>query len=76
MKIEDAIGRDPERMSGALCFKDSRVTVKTLFDHLEVGKIDDFYEDFPTVSPEAVEAVVRESWRLLSDEYTIADRAA
>ena len=76
MKIEDAIGRDPERMGGALCFKDSRVTVKTLFDHLAHNEIAAFYEGFPTISEEQVQAVMRESVRLLEVETLIRERAA
>ena len=42
--------RDPEIMSGALCFTGTRVPVKTLFDYLEGNSsLEDFLEDFPTV---------------------------
>ena len=49
-------------MSGALCFR-----VSTLFDHLEVGELDEFYVGFPSVGPEMVEAVLDVSRRLIED---------
>jgi uncharacterized protein (DUF433 family) len=43
--------RDPEIMSGALCFTGTRVPVKNLFDYLEgSSSLEDFLEDFPSVS--------------------------
>ena len=44
------VSRNPEIMSGALCFTGTRVPVKNLFDYLEgSSSLDDFLEDFPTV---------------------------
>ena len=51
---------DPERMSGEPCFRDSRVPITALFDYLEAGDtIADFLDDFPPVTREQVEAVLR-----------------
>jgi len=51
--------RDPEVMSGALCFKETRVLVQTLFDYLKSSSpLDEFLENFPTVSREAAVAVL------------------
>ncbi|MGA6826779.1 DUF433 domain-containing protein [Nitrospira sp. NS4] len=48
------LSRDPEIVSGALFFKDTRVPVQTLFDYLEgSSSLEDFLEDFPSVSREA-----------------------
>ena len=53
------LSRDPEIMSGALCFKGTRVLVQTLFDYLQAGSpLDEFLENFPTVSSEAAIAVL------------------
>ena len=53
------ISRDPEIMSGALCFKGTRVPVQNLFDYLEgTSSLEDFLEDFPSVSREAAVAVL------------------
>ena len=53
------ISRDPEIMSGAQCFKGTRVLVQNLFDYLEgSSSLEDFLEDFPSVSREAAIAVL------------------
>ena len=45
------VSRNPEIMSGALCFTGTRVPIKNLFDYLEgVSSLEDFLEDFPSVS--------------------------
>jgi len=47
------IVRDPEVMSGTLCFKGTRVPFQALLDYLEGGEtINEFLEQFPTVSRE------------------------
>jgi uncharacterized protein (DUF433 family) len=53
--MEPFITRNPNVMHGAPCFAGTRVTVQTLFDHLEAGyTIDGFLEQFPTVRREQV----------------------
>jgi uncharacterized protein (DUF433 family) len=53
------VSRDPDVMSGALCFSGTRVPVKTLFDYLEGhSSLEEFLEDFPTVSRERAVAVL------------------
>ncbi len=53
------VKRDPEVMSGALCFAGTRVPVKNLFDYLEGSStLEDFLADFPTVSRERAVAVL------------------
>jgi len=45
------ISRDPEVMSGELCFTGTRVPVRNLFDYLEGSStLEDFLEDFPSIS--------------------------
>ena len=52
------VTRDPEIMSGALCFAGTRVPVKNLFDFLEgSSSLEEFLEDFPSVSRERAVAV-------------------
>lgn len=49
----------PDRLSGAPVFAGTRVPVQTLLDYLEGGdSLDDFLEDFPTVSREHAVAVL------------------
>lgn len=64
------VNRDPEIMSGALCFTGTRVPVQNLFDYLEgASSLDDFIEDFPSVSREAAVAVLEVAKaRLFADE--------
>ena len=69
MSLDRAVWRNPERMSGALCFRGTRVTVSTLFDHLRANDLDAFYTDFPDVTPEAVQAVLDASAKALDAAY-------
>ena len=53
------IGTDPEIMSGAVCFTGTRVLVQNLFDYLEgSSSLEDFLEDFPSVTRETAVAVL------------------
>ena len=54
-----AVERNPEKVSGAWVFRDTRVPVIALFENLEGGaSIDDFLLWFPGVTREQVEAVL------------------
>lgn len=62
------VSRDPEIMSGALCFSGTRVPVKHLFDYLGSSSLEEFLEDFPTVSRERAVAVLEAAReRLVAD---------
>jgi uncharacterized protein (DUF433 family) len=55
----EAIWVDPGRMSGAPCFRGTRVPVQSLIDFLEGGEtIDQFLELYPSVTREQVLAVL------------------
>ena len=70
MSIEDAVSRDPERMSGALCFKGDRVLVSTLFDYLADGQtVSEFERDFPGLPAGAIEAVLRNALATLEERF-------
>ena len=72
MKSE-LVKRDPEIMSGALCFADTRVPVKNLFDYLEgSSSLEDFLEDFPTVSRERAVAVLEAAQESLAADAPAA----
>ena len=63
------VSRDPEIMSGALCFTGTRVPVKHLFDYLEgSSSLEDFIEDFPSVSRERAVAVLEAARERLTDD--------
>ena len=56
----EAVDRDPERLGGAWCFKDTRMPVISLFEHLDDGcTVDEFLEWFPgVVTREQIHAVL------------------
>lgn len=59
MTIDEAVWVDPERMSGAPCFRGSRVPVQQLFDWLADGvPLDEFLGDFQ-VDRRAAEVVLQ-----------------
>ena len=54
-------------MGGQPVFKGTRVPVESLFDHLEAGvALDEFLEDFPTVSKEQAVALLDIASKLLT----------
>lgn len=66
------VSQDPEIMSGALCFTGTRVPVKNLFDYLEgSSSLEEFLEDFPSVSRERAVAVLE-----VARASLVADAAA
>jgi len=67
------VSRDPEVMSGALCFKGTRVPVKNLFDYLEgASTLEDFLEDFPSISRELAISVLEAARARLAEDATAA----
>jgi uncharacterized protein (DUF433 family) len=59
---ESVVKIDPEIMSGTPCFAGTRVPIQNLIDYLEGGdSIDEFLEDFPTVSREQVISFLEEA---------------
>ncbi len=63
------IGRNPEIMSGALCFMQTRVPVQNMFDYLEgSSSLEDFLTDFPSVPRASAIAVLEAAkTRLFAD---------
>jgi len=62
MKKSSVVKVDPEIMSGTPCFAGTRVPARTLIDYIEVGdKLEDFLEDFPTVSRQQAIAFLEEA---------------
>jgi uncharacterized protein (DUF433 family) len=60
MKIKSlVIQSDPEILDGIPVFVGTRVPVQTLLDYIEGGdRLDDFLEDFPTVTREQAVAAL------------------
>jgi uncharacterized protein (DUF433 family) len=59
MNIKELITTDNDILGGQTVFKGTRVPVESLFDHLEAGvSLDEFLDDFPTVSKEQAVALL------------------
>ena len=72
MMLEEALWQDPARMGGTVCFRDSRVPVRILFEHLALDKLDEFYDGFE-IPREQVEAVLQAASQLVQREMARAD---
>jgi uncharacterized protein (DUF433 family) len=56
----DVISCDPDVVGGTPVFKGTRVPAATLFDYLmQEGVLDEFYDEFPTVTEEHVLGVLQ-----------------
>lgn len=67
MQRESVIVRDPEILGGTPCFRGTRVPVDSLIDYLEAGdSLNEFLENFPSVSREAAIAALEEAKALLT----------
>jgi uncharacterized protein (DUF433 family) len=65
---------DPDKLGGTPVFYGTRVPVQTLFDCLEGGEsLDEFLDQFPTVTREQALAVLEESKARLLTGYESAD---
>jgi uncharacterized protein (DUF433 family) len=66
MKLEQIVHSDPEIMSGEPVFAGTRVPVRNLLDYLEGGQtLEQFREDFPSVTREQAIAFLEEAGRAL-----------
>ena len=64
-----AIVRDPDVLGGAPVFRGTRVPFQALLDYLEGGQtLNEFLEDFPTVSREAAVRALEHAKTLLVSE--------
>ncbi|MEY2829526.1 MAG: hypothetical protein RIQ33_1384 [Bacteroidota bacterium] len=69
MNLSLLITIDNEILGGQPVFSGTRVPIETLFDHLELGiSLDDFLEDFPTVSKQQAVAVLEAANKLLTSK--------
>ncbi len=69
MDLTDLIITDPDILSGQPVFRGTRVPIETLFDHLESGvSLEEFLEDFPTVSKQQSIAVLELANKLLTSK--------
>ena len=65
----NVICRDPEVLGGTPVFRGTRVPFQALIDYLEGGQtLDEFLDDFPTVTREAAVHALEHAKRLLVSE--------
>ena len=65
--LESVIHSDPEILGGTTVFVGTRVPVKNLLDYLAAGdRLDQFLNDFPSVSRERAVAVLEVARNLLT----------
>jgi len=63
---EAVIVKDPQILGGTPVFRGTRVPFKNLLDYLEGGHtLDEFLDDFPTVTREAVIAALEHAKELV-----------
>jgi uncharacterized protein (DUF433 family) len=67
MPRQSVVVSDPEILGGTACFRGTRVPVDSLIDYLEAGdSLDEFLDNFPSVSREAAIAALEEAKTLLT----------
>jgi uncharacterized protein (DUF433 family) len=67
MPHQSVVVSDPEILGGTACFRGTRVPVDSLIDYLEAGdSLDEFLDNFPSVSREAAIAALEEAKTLLT----------
>jgi uncharacterized protein (DUF433 family) len=67
MEQAPIIVSDPEILGGTPCFRGTRVPVESLIDYLEGGDtLDEFLDNFPSVSREAAIAALEDAKALLT----------
>jgi uncharacterized protein (DUF433 family) len=73
MKKRSVVKIDPEIMSGTPCFAGTRVPARTLIDYIEGGDtLDEFLEQFPTVTRKQTIAYLEESAAMLEKSLQVA----
>ena len=64
---QSVVASDPDILGGTPCFRGTRVPVDSLIDYLEAGdSLDEFLDNFPSVSREAAITALEEAKTLLT----------
>jgi|CXWL01.1.fsa_nt_gi uncharacterized protein (DUF433 family) len=69
MTIEEALWQDDDRMSGAVCFRHTRIPVSIFFEHVEANRLNEFRTGFPDVTEEQMSAVIEASQSLIRELF-------
>ncbi len=68
-KAANVVVRDPEILGGTPVFRGTRVPLQNLLDYLEGGEtLDEFLDDFPTVTRETAIAALEQAKTLLVEK--------
>ena len=71
------INIDPETMGGTPVFTGTRIPIQTLFDYIEGGDdLNEFLEDYPTVSRDAAIQVFKMAKQSLTTEKMLHENFA
>ncbi len=69
MQLDDIIVKDQDILGGTPVFRGTRVPFQSLLDYLEGGEtLDEFLDDFPTVSKDAAVAALEFAKSLLVNQ--------
>ncbi len=69
MQLDDIIVKDQDILGGTPVFRGTRVPFQALLDYLEGGEtLDEFLDDFPTVSKDAAVAALEFAKSLLVNQ--------
>ena len=72
-----AINIDSETMGGTPVFTGTRVPIQALFDYIETGEtLEEFLENFPTVSKEYAIEVLEMACKIISTEKILNENFA
>ncbi|TAK66285.1 MAG: DUF433 domain-containing protein [Bacteroidetes bacterium] len=72
-----AINIDPEILGGTPVFTGTRVPIRALFDYIESGDpLDEFLENFPTVTKEQALEVLMMAERFVTSEKILNENPA
>lgn len=74
--VANAISIDPEIMSGTPVFSGTRVPVQSLFDWLETESLDEFLDNFPSVSHEQALEVLHLAEGLVTGSAILHENSA
>lgn len=56
MTLEEALWQDDDRMSGAVCFRGTRIPVSILFEHLLTDRLQEFRDGYDGVSESQIQS--------------------
>jgi uncharacterized protein (DUF433 family) len=75
--IYGQVSIDPDIMSGTAVFAGTRVPIQNLFDYIEGGEdLDEFLDDFPSVTMEAALAVLEMAKKSLTSQKVLDENFA